>query len=136
MKTLYSGLLLTLFAITILPSCAPKIYLQEADKTKSSKNLTEQDDIRIESYYSGDALEYLVFELDAFNNSEDTIILDARNLQLLIEDEKGNEILLKSLNKDRLTADLKHYHEEVRIENKTRNITNAIGIGLNIFSST
>ena len=133
MKTGNSLLALMAILILALPSCAPKIYLQEADKLKSENNITEQNDVRVQSYYSGDALEYLVFELDAFNNSQDTVVLDYRNIQLLIEDEDGNEIVLKSLNKDRLIADLKQYHEEVKIQNRTRNISNAIGIGLNIF---
>ena len=118
-----------------LPSCAEKIYLQDALKSPDAANVNVQNDIQVESHYSGDAFEYIIFELDVFNNSASDISISRRDVRLEIQPESGPSFELNPLDKDKLISELEQRHRSVKAERKTNNIVNAVFLGLNVVAA-
>lgn len=136
-KTLFNPYHPLLWIMTLslfLPSCAEKIYLQEAQKLSSDLNVNRIDDIQVESYYSGDALQYIVFELDVFNNSDDTLYISRKNIELLVNPPQDRTYVLNPLDKNDVIRNLQQEHRALKSERKANNIANAIGVGLGLIA--
>jgi len=128
-------LLMTFIIIITLPSCADKIYLQDAFRLKQSDAASVSDAIRVESYYGGDALDYLVFELDIFNDSNRDISISTSDIQLEIRPDAERPYIVNPLNPDRLIQELERNHQALKAERKANNIVNAVVVGLNVVAA-
>ena len=123
-----------LLLAVFLSACAEKIHLQRAERILHREDLTRSGNIRVESYFAGDALDYLVFEVDVFNESTQTLSIDYRNIKLQIFEE-GEELLpiiQAALDKNDIIYQLERSHRELEREKKARDIANAVGIGLDL----
>lgn len=120
------NLLLLIFIIS-LSSCSQKVYFFEADKLENVKR--ENIDIEVDAFFSGDALDYVVFEIDVRNNTNDTLHLDYRNVYLKIKDSNKT---FYALNKADLIYEAEERQLELKREKRARDIGNAITIGLDL----
>jgi len=112
-------------------SCSKKIMLQGAERLEVRDSDLSQDAIRVQCFYAGDAFEYIVFELDLFNESEYDVIVNARDISLIIH-EPGNQRSLRPLRKSEIISQLEYEHRQVNAERKANNILGAIGIGVTL----
>lgn len=125
-------LILSAISLVCLFSCAEKIYLLDAHKQENNAFLNAEDTLSFESYYAGDAFSYIVFELDAFNNTDDSIRLSANNVFLEVMETGRRPNTLNALAKDRVISDLQRQHEQLQREKKARDIANVVSIGINV----
>lgn len=112
-------------------SCSKKIMLQDAERLEVNDNSVTKDGIRVQCFYAGDAMEYIVFELDLFNESREDLIVNARDISLVIN-EPGYQRNLKPLRKSEIISQLEYEHRQVKAERKANNILGAISIGINL----
>lgn len=118
----------------LLQSCSQKVYFFEADKLHN-QNENYNAGIFVDGFFAGDALDYVVFELDVKNESSDTIYFGSDDVYLKIYDEEdGRPIELNALDKNFVIQDLNWTKAELDREKKGRDIGNAISIGLNLLA--
>lgn len=113
-------------------SCSQKVYFFEAQKlpTQTSKN---EDVVVVDAFFAGDALDYVVFELDIYNNSMDTLNLDYRKIYLeAIEENEASISTLYALNSNDVIFEVEERSRQLKAEKTGRDIGNAISIGLNL----
>ena len=121
--------------IIFCSSCSPKFYYQtgyiESD-LPAIQDATNSE-VYIETRFSGDAIDYLIFEIDIDNNSDKDIPLAISDITLVVYDHDLNERSeLYPLDKSRLLSELEATRREIKNDKKARNITNIISIGLSI----
>jgi len=121
--------LLPISFLFLLASCSQKIYFFEADKLEMDE--PNDLDIEVNAFFAGDALDYVVFELDVRNNTMDTIHLNYNDIYLSIKEEQ--EVVLNALDKFDLIEDAKSRQEHHKREKRGNDIGNAILIGLDLF---
>lgn len=92
------------------------------------------EDIRAEAYFSGDALDYVVFELDVFNNSSDSLIIYSADVFLEVFPAREPSFIVSPIDKNSLIRELETRHREIKSEKKAYNIVSGIGIGLGLLS--
>ncbi len=104
-----------------LSSCAPKIWVQDAFSRRPEIDATKDVDINIR--FAGDALNYLTFELDIDNHSDQDIILSRKDINMEVDLNTGEYLNLKPLDKYRVINDLENAQEQVNRDKKraTRN---------------
>ena len=122
-----------LFITTLLcSSCAQKVYFFDAQKLGMDTPKHEKE-IVVNSYFAGDALDYVIFELDVENNSQETIDFSYRDVYLEIYEKfNSRPIILDALNKDDVIAELEETHERLKREKRARDIGNALDLGINL----
>ncbi len=127
--------ILLYFFILISVSCAPKVYFFEAHKLGTPKeDVAKNEDVEMACYFAGDALDYVVFEIDVINNSQDTLDLSYRHIFLeIFEKDKSRPRILDALSPDDVLTDLQHRHVQLQQEKAMRDIGNAIDIGFSLF---
>ena len=130
--TRHRALTMLALSVFLFCSCAQKVYFQDARKIDAPENINRYDDIQIESYFSGDALDYLVFELDLFNNGSEDVRISRKDISLHIIPVTGSSYILNPLHKADLIRELERRHKQAESDRKTNNIINAVGIGLDL----
>jgi len=118
---------LLLVSVLLLSSCSQKVYFFEADKLENSQ--LENIDIKVNGFFAGDALDYVVFELDVINNTSDSISFDYKDIYLKIDE---SEIILPALNKNDVIHEVEERQLQLKREKRSRDIGNAISIGLDL----
>ena len=122
-----------LFILFGFLACAPKVYFFEAEKlTTSSSEITLPPDIQAGAFFAGDALDYVVFELDVANNSTDSITVNFRDVYLEVQEHPARAIIIDAISKDDIIRSLHERHRQLESEKKARDVGNAIGIGLDL----
>lgn len=123
--------LLLLSTFLILFSCAQKVHFFEAQKRGGYE--LKDSLVRVDSYFAGDALEYIVFELDVENLGDDAIELSAKDIRLEVYDHSNRDpLILDALNKRDVINDLHRAQKRLKAEKKTNDILNAVDIGLSL----
>jgi hypothetical protein len=120
-------LLVFFISISLFQSCSQKVYFFEADKLEMSEE--ENIDIEVNAFFGGDALDYVVFELDVKNNTSDSLYLDYKDVYLKINE---SQVVLNALNRDDLIFEAEARQQELTREKRGRDIGNAISIGLDL----
>lgn len=115
-----------------LSSCAPKILVQEAYYLEDSSEFNSDNRVDIQSYYGGDALDYITFQIDVDNRSSDTISLNQKEIQLLIKDANTPYENLYPIPKDEFIRDLAIQSDELRKEKRASTTANIIFSSLEI----
>jgi len=134
-----------LIAVISLSSCSRKFYYQEAYLSDENseytdgldENITDNpiEDVIIKTRYSGDAFQYIVFEIDIDNRSAEDLLLSIDDITFAMqEDRDGYTYDLKPLDKSLIIADLKNEQRSVKSERKTQNVLNAVGVGASLLS--
>ena len=134
-----------LLCLIALSSCSRKIYYQEAYLSDENseyadgldENITDNpiQDVIIKTSYSGDAFQYVVFEIDIDNRSSEDLLLSIDDITFAMqEDRDGYTYDLKPLDKSLIIADLKNEQRSVKSERKTQNVLNAVGVGASLLS--
>ncbi len=102
-------------------SCAPKILVQDAFSHRPT--IEHQKDVDINIRFAGDALNYLTFEIDIDNHSDQPVILSRKDISMELDLLSGEYLLLKPLDKERVIMDLQNIKEQTEQEKKraTRN---------------
>ena len=122
-----------ILAITLFSSCAQKVYFFDAHKLSSSQTINPENlEIHVNSFFAGDALDYVIFELDVENNSSENVNLSYRNIYLEVYEGNGRPVVLDALNKDDVIRDLEVHKIELQRAKKARDIGNAVDIGINL----
>lgn len=125
---------LFIISIIIFSSCAQKVYFIDANKIEYT-DAGEKLDTAFEftSYFAGDAIDYLIFEMDLKNNSPDTIRLSFRDIEMHVLDNKNDiKTVLNPLSKDKVIQSLDDLHSEERANKRARDIGNAVDLGLSL----
>jgi len=114
-------------------SCSRKVYFQDAYQANVEENLSKVE-VDIQTKFSGDALDYLVFELDVKNNSSDSIELHYKNISLQITDFDNNreEFSIEPIYKEDVIDYLFATKGQAKRNRNARNVEAAFGIGVGI----
>ncbi len=120
-------LLLLFVSIILMTSCSQKVYFFEADKLEMSEE--GNIDIEVNAFFGGDALDYVVFELDVKNNTSDSLYLNYEDVYLRINE---NQVVFNALNRNDLIFEAESRQQELTREKRGRDIGNAISIGLDV----
>jgi len=120
-------LLLLFVSIILMTSCSQKVYFFEADKLEMSEE--GNIDIEVNAFFGGDALDYVVFELDVKNNTPDSLYIDYKDVYLRINE---SQVVLNALNRNDLIFEAESRQQELTREKRGRDIGNAISIGLDV----
>lgn len=127
-------LLFLLISVFFCFSCSQKVYFFEADKLHHDAE-NYNSNIFVDGYFAGDALDYVVFELDIKNESNDTIRFKFKDVYLKVYGDKNSgTIELPALNKNQVIDDLNRAKVQLDREKKGRDIGNALSIGFNILA--
>ena len=120
-----------LLSIFLCSSCSQKFYYQNAHKLDGASSTPETDSIRlvVNTTYAGDALDYVVFELEVKNPTNDTIWIDSDNIKLIFEKEE-----MKPIEKQNVIDFLHSENYKLEREKKRRNTEDAIVVGLNLLA--
>lgn len=124
--------LVILFFLSIsLVSCSRKILLQEAYLVEEQRSeLQPRVDIR--SYYAGDAFEYISFQIDVDNRSEDTIYLSEQDIDLKLRLAWDKSRTIRPIRKKDLINSLWSEGKAVKAEKNVSTATNLVLSGVNI----
>ncbi len=113
-------------------SCTQKIYLQDASPENDTEYI-ETNDVSVATRYSGDAFDYIIFEIDIDNLSDETIELSSRDVKLMISDNEGlRDRKLRAIDKDYLIDMLYNEQELVKRERTARNVGGIVNLGLTL----
>lgn len=126
-------LLLFVTIIFTLSSCSRKVYFQDATPASDTSYFTENDDVSINTYFAGDAVNYIIFEIDVKNKSDRTIYLDQESVFLRLMDDVDHPVL--PLTREILIEDVYRAKEDLKRQKRRRNAEAALGIGINILSA-
>ncbi len=115
-------------------SCSQKIYVQEAFEKPQSLERTGNSTIEIKTRYAADGFDYLIFQMDINNRSDEPFSISSEDLTLHVFETQGPQenFSLVALNKEDLIYDLQRTQEQVKRERKTRQAENILGLGINI----
>lgn len=127
-------LLLLFLSVFLCFSCSQKVYFFGADKLHDDV-ANHNSNIYVDGFFAGDALDYIVFELDVKNESNDTIRFSFNDVYLKVYDPKNSLPLeLSALNKNQVIEELNLAKVKLDREKKGRDIGNAINFGLNVIA--
>jgi len=132
MKKMKQLLFLLLMGLSI-SSCSKKFQFQDAEPFTDRSYFHEDDAISINTYFAGDAVQYLIFELDITNKSEDTITLYSENVHLRVAGDPLNS--RQALSKEIILEDIDYAETDLKRERKEQNIESAVGVGLSILGA-
>lgn len=126
---------LLLFGLIIftLSSCSRKVYFQDAVPSNETSYYIENSDIHINTYYAGDAVDYIIFEIDVTNKSQEDIYLDHKDVVLRLMDDRGQP--MPSLSRTLLIDDVYTKRQQLKQQRRSRNIEAALGIGLGVLTA-
>ncbi|NNK90257.1 MAG: hypothetical protein HKO89_06570, partial [Saprospiraceae bacterium] len=115
-------------------SCARKVYFLEANKIEYLNAEESVDtDLEFASYFAGDAIDYIIFEMDLKNRSDDTLTVSYKDISLRIENMKTSEVInWEPLWKENVIKSLDDIQSEERVNKRARDIGNAFDLGLNL----
>jgi len=126
-------LLFISFVLISLSSCSRKVYFQDAIPTDDEAHFYEDTDVTINTFYAGDAIDYIIFEINIENNSDEAIFLDNDDVVLtLVADDS---IYFPSLSRTILIDDIHEYQQQLRRQRRARNVEAAVNVGLNILNA-
>lgn len=124
-------LVLFAFSVLLMCSCSQKVHFLEAEKLPQTLN--ENEKIQVDAFFAGDALDYVVFELDVINNSNDSLYLDFRNVFLeVLEINQNNRSDIYALNPHDVIFDIEQEALQLKREKTGRDIEGVVSIGLNV----
>ncbi len=124
-------------AILLCTSCSQKFYYQDAFIANDIPEFRTKvsNDVLIQTRFAGDAFNYLVFELDIENTSDQDITISIDDIRMqIIDSDYTDNVTLAPLNKEDLIEELKQEHNNIRKERKVQNTVGIIGAGLTILS--
>jgi len=126
-------LLFSVAAWLLCASCSQKILIQEAYQIDTEK-VDNQSRIDVRTYYAGDGIDIISFQIDVDNRSDGYIELSERNIELRVESQGSRETVMRPIYKKKLIADLAFEERQLGIEKKANTISNVILAGASIFS--
>ncbi|MBT8190991.1 MAG: hypothetical protein KJO50_07885 [Bacteroidia bacterium] len=128
-------LLLIIPAILFFSSCYQTIILVDANKIEYLGEDQETDSVILfKSYYSDNAIEYLIFEMDLQNNSEKVIEFSYEDIELIFRSNKNDEVLIiNPLSKEELINNLARDHKEAKKRKREGNILGVVFFGVGVF---
>ena len=122
-------LLLFLFTLSLLSSCARQIALQDAFLL-SDPGIENQ--IEVSTIYVGDAIDYFTFQLDIENYSEVPITIDINDVKLYLNNGRRGKSLARPMYKEDIIDFLYQEKDNVKRSRKSETTQNAIFAGLDI----
>jgi len=126
---------LYLFAFAVLmslSSCSKKFYYLDAFPYEEGSHFEEDKKLSINTYFAGDAISYLVYELDIENHSEDTVYLSHTDVFLHLGGQESHSLM--ALRRDDLIREMRAEQKYADQQRKVRNVESAVGIGVSIIS--
>lgn len=129
----FKFLLAISIAVFCFTSCSPKFYYQEAFTSESTPpyQLNSTDQLFIETRFAGDAIDYIVFEIDIQNDSDNDVPIHIDDITLEVTDnETYEDLYLKPISSAQLISELTEQKKSVKKTRKLGNAASIIGIGL------
>ena len=126
-------ILLSVSAIVILSSCSQKILVQDAYQIDSEETFSESR-VDVKTQYAGDGLQYVTFQVDVDNRSEDSIFLSSGNIVLDISNGSRRTTKLAPLRKYDIIRSLEQENNNLESEKKTNTAANIILGGAGILT--
>lgn len=119
-------------ALISLSSCARKFHYLDAVPYQEGSHYEEDEKLSISTYFAGDAVSYLVYELDIENISEDTIYLSHSDVFLRMGGSEMHSLM--ALRRADLIREIQAEQRYTDQQRKARNIEAAVGIGVSILA--
>lgn len=124
---------LLLLCLVALVSCSRKTKVQEAYLIDTERKATLSD-IDIRTHYIGDAFQYITFQVDVDNRSEDTLLVSERNVELRTRHERYRRGNIAPMRKELIIQELQAENDLLEHEKKTKTARRAIFSGVRIVS--
>jgi len=138
METAKSYFYHTLIAILLLgTSCSQKFYYQSAyvDNDIPEFQTKVSNDVHIQTRFGGDAINYLVFEIDIENQSSQDIPISIDDIKLhIVDSDYPENTTLRPINKEDLIFELEQEFRNLKRSKRANNAANILGVGLSILS--
>jgi len=128
----YKLYFLALAALLSFSSCAKKFHYLDAYPYQEGSHFEEDKKLSINTYFAGDAISYLVYELDIENISDDTIYLSHRDISLNLGSNESHSLM--ALRQDDVIREIRAEQRYADQERKARNVESAVGIGVSLIS--
>lgn len=131
-------LILLGLGILLMSSCSRKIAVQKAYQLEDrgdNRNNNPTNDVYVTSAFIGDNLDYITFQIDVDNQSDEPITIDASNTALLMDVDGVRRRLAQPLYKDDIMRFLNNEKNLLESERKTANTTTAVLGGLDVLGS-
>jgi len=131
-------LLYLLIVLAFLPSCSRKILIQDAHQLEDRgdhRNNNPMNDIDIKTSYAGDAFDFITFQVDIVNNSEQTITLDVNDIALMIDVGGDRRRQARPVFKNDILRSLEKEAVLVEQERKSEMARNVIFGGANVVTA-
>lgn len=122
---------LFLLSLLLLSSCSRKVLIQEAYLIETDRK-SANSDIDIRTHYVGDAFQYITFQIDIENNSEDTLFVSERDVELRTRHERSRRGNIAPIRKEQLIQDLVAEQEQLQYEKQANTATSVVFSGLNV----
>jgi len=127
-------LLYILVSISVLSSCSKKVLFQEAYLLESSR--VDRDKLaELNTYYAGDAFDYITFQVDINNRSENTIFLSERDVELRFRREGRRAAVINPIRKNEMIQNLVLQDESLEAQKKASTVGRSVLSGVTILSS-
>jgi len=133
-----SKLILAVSIVVIcLASCSPKYYFQDVVSNDNTPmhQFNASDKLYIETRFAGDAIDYIVFEIDIQNDSEYDVPIHIDDISLeVIDNETYQELYLQAIGSDELISALSQQKSSFKQNRKAENAASIIGIGIGVIA--
>ena len=120
--------------LLILTSCGRKVYVQDAFEVTNNR-VKNDTPIRVNTYYGGDAFSYISFQVDIENNSDDTLHITQRDIELQMAMQGQRRLVSKPIRKDELINDLLNEQEQLQSAKRRETTAGVILGGAGILTS-
>ena len=116
-----------------LTSCRQRFFYTEAFKEPVDARYDQ--DLVIDTRFGSDAGDFLVFEIDVENYTDQDFVLSYRDIILKLDDQSlSRPVIFPALIPEELIDDLETERDLAHGQRKTRNLVNAVSIGLNVLA--
>ena len=119
----------------LMVSCSRKILIQQASQLSDTELRQSEDRIEVRTYYSGDMGEFITFQVDVDNRSEETLTISERDLELSLDEGNGRYARMRPIRKAELMDRLHAEKEQLIREKKAVTISRVLGSGLGIVAA-
>jgi len=135
MKTHY--LLLLGLSLLLGTACNRTIALQNAHQLEDrgdNRNNNPTNDVHITTAYIGDAINHITFQIDVDNRSDQSIIVDASDMALLMDVGGDRRRFARPVHKEDLLRSLRNQKDLLETERKNANTQTAVIGGLDVLA--
>jgi len=117
-------------------ACAPKVIIQQAYSldTENETQSNSKNRVDVKTFYGGDAFDFITFQIDIDNRSNDSISLHENDVELVINYLGDKRRVISPIRKNKLITDLEFAEERMDQEKKASTAANGFFLGLGVLA--